>query len=124
MVATAISVALQHGVPSKLLVDKFAHTRFEPSGYSEHPDIGYAKSIMDYIFRWLDLKFPDGRFAEPKKSTVEVVELDDSEPESTGLAATFVAESDAPACHECGSIMVRSGACHKCLNCGATSGCS
>jgi ribonucleoside-diphosphate reductase alpha chain len=122
--ATAISVALQHGVPSKLLVDKFAHTRFEPSGYSEHPDIGYAKSIMDYIFRWLDLKFPDGRFAEPKKSTVEVVELDDSEPKSTGLAATFVAESDAPACHECGSIMVRSGACHKCLNCGATSGCS
>jgi ribonucleoside-diphosphate reductase alpha chain len=127
--ATAISLSLQHGVPIKLLVDKFAHTRFEPSGYSQHPDIGYAKSIMDYIFRWLDLKFPDGRFPEDRPAAVapqvEVVdasglggELDDGE----GL--TFIAESDAPACHECGSIMVRSGACHKCLNCGATSGCS
>jgi ribonucleoside-diphosphate reductase alpha chain len=52
---------LQHGVPLKLLCEKFAHTRFEPSGWSNNPDIGYAKSIMDYIFRWLQLRFLTGQ---------------------------------------------------------------
>jgi ribonucleoside-diphosphate reductase alpha chain len=126
--ATAISLALQHGVPIKLLVDKFSHTRFEPSGFSQNPDIGYAKSVMDYIFRWLDLKFQGGRFAElephaegsAKVQVVDAMDLGDG----FGPVQTFVHESDAPACHECGAIMVRSGACHKCLNCGATSGCS
>src|SRR5688572_31096730 len=59
--ATAISIALQHGVPLKLLYEKFAHSRFEPSGWSQHPDIGFAKSIMDYIFRWLQLRFLTGQ---------------------------------------------------------------
>src|SRR5204863_5008999 len=59
--ALAISMALQHGVPLRLLCEKFAHTRFEPSGWSSNPDIGFAKSIMDYIFRWLDLKFLQGQ---------------------------------------------------------------
>ena len=59
--ACAISIALQHGVPLKLLCEKFAHTRFEPSGWSNNPDIGYAKSIMDYIFRWLQLRFLTGQ---------------------------------------------------------------
>ena len=59
--ACAVSLALQHGVPLKLLCDKFAHTRFEPSGWSQNPDIGYAKSIMDYIFRWLQLRFLTGQ---------------------------------------------------------------
>ncbi len=54
-------IALQHGVPLKLLCEKFAHTRFEPSGWSHNPDIGYAKSIMDYIFRWLQLRFLTGQ---------------------------------------------------------------
>ena len=54
-------IALQHGVPLKLLCEKFAHTRFEPSGWSSNPDIGYAKSIMDYIFRWLQLRFLTGQ---------------------------------------------------------------
>ena len=58
--ALAVSIALQHGVSLKLFCEKFAHTRFEPSGWSGNPDIGYAKSIMDYIFRWLQLRFiPD-----------------------------------------------------------------
>ena len=127
--ATAISLALQHGVPLSLLVDKFAHTRFEPSGFSQHPKIGYAKSIMDYIFRWLAIKFPDGRFDDPvlrQAAEPQAVEVVDASGllDSDSLEGTFVQESDAPACHECGSIMVRSGACHKCLNCGATSGCS
>jgi ribonucleoside-diphosphate reductase alpha chain len=62
--ATAISLSLQHGVPLKLLVEKFSHTRFEPSGWTADRSIGYAKSIMDYIFRWLDQKFPEGRYAD------------------------------------------------------------
>jgi ribonucleoside-diphosphate reductase alpha chain len=130
--ATGVSVALQHGVPMTLLVDKFSHTRFEPSGFSDNRKIGYAKSIMDYIFRWLGDKFPEGRYAE--QQTLPLPGLSEGGSESRAVAepvvedrsttAPYVMESDAPACHECGAIMVRSGACHKCINCGATSGCS
>src|SRR5947208_13925208 len=59
--ATAVSLALQHGVPLKLLCDKFAHTRFEPSGFTGNQQIPIAKSIMDYIFRWLELRFVSGQ---------------------------------------------------------------
>jgi len=58
--ATSISLALQHGVPLKVLCEKFAHTRFEPSGWTGNEAIGYAKSLMDYIFRWLQLRFLSG----------------------------------------------------------------
>ena len=58
--ATAVSLALQHGVPLKVLCEKFAHTRFEPSGWTGNPEIGYAKSIMDYIFRWIQMRFLSG----------------------------------------------------------------
>jgi ribonucleoside-diphosphate reductase alpha chain len=124
--ATSVSLSLQHGVPLKLLVDKFAHTRFEPSGFSDNPKIGYAKSMMDYIFRWLDAKFPEGRYEEQQVLpgiSVEVGAPALVEPEDSGQQE-FVMETDAPTCHECGAIMVRSGACHKCTNCGSTSGCS
>src|SRR4029077_19111688 len=59
--ALAVSIALQHGVSLRLFCEKFAHTRFEPSGWSGNPDLGYAKSIMDYIFRWLHLRFLTGQ---------------------------------------------------------------
>src|SRR5262249_27306383 len=59
--ALAVSIAIQHGVPLKLLCEKFAHTRFEPSGWTNNPDIGFAKSIMDYIFRWLQIRFLTGQ---------------------------------------------------------------
>src|SRR5437879_9448917 len=59
--ALAVSISLQHGVPLKLFCEKFAHTRFEPSGWSNNPDIEFAKSIMDYIFRWLHLRFLTGQ---------------------------------------------------------------
>jgi ribonucleoside-diphosphate reductase alpha chain len=58
--ATAISLSLQHGVPLRVLCEKFAHTRFEPSGWTGNPEIGYAKSIMDYIFRWIQIRFLSG----------------------------------------------------------------
>jgi ribonucleoside-diphosphate reductase alpha chain len=130
--ATAISLALQHGVPLKLLVDKFSHTRFEPSGWTGNPDISRASSIMDYIFRWLGRKFM--AVPPPEQLQLPVDEVKPIAATSTlmveakatvvNLQGTWAQESDAPPCHECGTIMVRSGACYKCLNCAATSGCS
>ncbi|MEK6607245.1 MAG: vitamin B12-dependent ribonucleotide reductase [Myxococcota bacterium] len=135
--ATAISLSLQHGVPLKLLVDKFSHMRFEPSGFSENPQIGHAKSIMDYLFRWLGLRFvKDGSIDEMFQEGVVPVEvappvLIEARPSNGktsgnghGSAKPYVFDADAPACHECGAIMERSGTCHKCANCGSTSGCS
>ena len=132
--ATAVSLSLQHGVPLKLLVDKFSFTRFEPSGWTGSPDIPRASSIMDYLFRWLGGKFLNQRAPEQLDLPVDTSPLIEAAPASALVVAepvrggapavTWQAESDAPACHECGSIMVRSGACYKCHNCGATSGCS
>jgi ribonucleoside-diphosphate reductase alpha chain len=145
--ACAVSIALQHGVPLKLLCEKFAHTRFEPSGWTNNPEIGFAKSIMDYIFRWLHLRFLTGQqqmlFENLRPKAVG------SLPESTGIGeingsasslateerqpttghiadalSSIVDLGDAPSCHVCGSIMVRNGSCYKCMSCGSTSGCS
>ncbi len=117
----AVSLAIQYGVPLEILCGKFSHTRFEPSGWTGVKEIGYAKSVMDYISRWLALKF-----------------LPPTSPSSTGVGAEAMApapahlsagglgeaETDAPACKECGAIMTRSGSCYRCANCGSTSGCS
>jgi ribonucleoside-diphosphate reductase alpha chain len=136
--ATAISLALQYGVPVKVLVDKFSHTRFEPSGWTGHKDIGFAKSIMDYIFRWLGLKFLPGYKSEEANSmvsnsaaegTAEVAPSPSAAP-GTGIGAMHpgtaysATATDAPTCSECGSIMTRNGSCYRCGNCGSTSGCS
>jgi len=118
--ATAVSIALQYGVPLRVLVEKFAHVRFEPSGYSSNPQIGYAKSIVDYIFRWLALKFLTEKINGSKDVDLEAT-LKNPEPVQVDL---FHNQEDAPPCSVCGFIMVRSGSCYKCPNCGATSGCS
>jgi ribonucleoside-diphosphate reductase alpha chain len=144
--ALAVSIALQHGVPLKLLCEKFAHTRFEPSGWTNNTEIGFAKSIMDYIFRWLQLRFLTGQQQllfenlRPRGTstiTAPVGDVYGSTPESrttndqrptTGHAAdalsTIIDLGDAPTCSFCGSIMVRNGSCYKCMSCGSTSGCS
>jgi ribonucleoside-diphosphate reductase alpha chain len=144
--ALAVSIALQHGVPLKLFCEKFAHTRFEPSGWSGNPDIGYAKSIMDYIFRWLQLRFLTGQqqmlFENLRlKSSVpsgQLPEIGDangvSTPESgsrkpgavhaADALSSIVDLGDAPSCSFCGSIMTRNGSCYRCMSCGSTSGCS
>ena len=182
--ATAISLTLQYGVPLEALVEKFSHMRFEPAGYTKNAEIPIAKSLVDYIFRYLasrfltaDLKekagviprdaprtaatnalgiavapagaFPQGSALEPARFSAPIAAAFDavlkSAEESTraiGFGAavptdsapmaamasapqlTFQNSADAPSCHECGSLMVRGGACYKCLNCGATSGCS
>jgi ribonucleoside-diphosphate reductase alpha chain len=148
--ATAISLALQYGVPLQTLVDKFAHSRFEPSGYTNNPAIRRATSIMDYIFRWLGTKFlnrqPEG--AQPSLTNGHLEESAGPGPSNFNPAETisrpvltltsstlpltlaeqeretFQNQADAPICTECGSLMVRNGACFKCLNCGSVFGCS
>jgi len=135
--ATSISLALQYGVPLEVLVKKFAHTRFEPSGFTKNPEIPIAKSITDYIFRWLASKFLSGTQqdaigivrrdpiveieapAAPAAAPIKPAPVD-----SSPIKISFVGQEDAPACSDCGSIMIRNGTCYKCLNCGGTSGCS
>jgi ribonucleoside-diphosphate reductase alpha chain len=126
--ATAVSLALQFGVPLSVLCGKFSHTRFEPSGWSGVKEIGYAKSAMDYIFRWLAFKFL------PKEEMAVADQSGAGEgghelgPSSGLMPQVDLAEvdrnGDGPACRECGAIMVRNGSCYRCLNCGSTSGCS
>jgi ribonucleoside-diphosphate reductase alpha chain len=122
--ATAISFNLQYGVPLKFLVDKFSHVRFEPSGFTGNPVIPYAKSIMDYIFRWLGAKFLGPEYALGEVGEAPSLRPTEADPQQTLPFSPAATMEDAPTCAECGSIMTRSGSCYKCGNCGGTSGCS
>jgi ribonucleoside-diphosphate reductase alpha chain len=194
--ATMTSIALQYGVPLRDLVSKFAHVRFEPSGFTGNPEVPIAKSIVDYIFRWMGSRFlskddrdalgilggalvaevplaaeagsgsfdlaagiSDSTAAEPPPApptssggeggdrpmpaasaasgaTASAAGLarngkgghDRNAGTIASLSASqrlaFSVSADSPSCMDCGSIMVRNGSCYKCLNCGATSGCS
>jgi ribonucleoside-diphosphate reductase alpha chain len=147
-VGVLTSMALQYGVPLEVLVSKFSHVRFEPSGFTKNPDIPMAKSLIDYIFRFLGTRFLSGE----QRVAVGLVEREAAgvavtEPQAVAMAETtagismrpigfaaagasanapitFSPQADAPSCPDCGSLMVRNGACYKCFNCGATSGCS
>jgi ribonucleoside-diphosphate reductase alpha chain len=147
--ATATSLALQYGVPLKVLVDKFSHMRFEPSGFTGNPQIPIAKSLCDYIFRWLGMKFlpdadkpfdvssqqpdmfsmkksdstPPTPVIEPKALAAAVASATTARPFEKAEKRIFQSQADAPSCSSCGSIMIRAGACYKCDNCGNTSGC-
>ena len=155
--AQAISYALQYGVPLQALVDKFSHSRFEPSGMTKNPEVRFAKSIVDYIFRWMATKFlsPEAQFRagvnmreEPPGRRMERARrcerqrpcrrrhrrrrggssdppagAEPKKPKTSEFAAMRNQE-DAPPCSTCGSIMIRSGSCYKCANCGTTSGCA
>jgi len=139
--ATQTSYALQFGVPLKFMVDKFSHMRFEPSGFTKNREIPIAKSIVDYIFRWMASHFlpveeqDEAGVIRREETPAPTTEPKGAEPEFKIIAAptingtaaqkiTFVNTGDAPACADCGAITVRSGSCYKCLNCGATTGCS
>ncbi|PYQ46960.1 MAG: vitamin B12-dependent ribonucleotide reductase, partial [Acidobacteria bacterium] len=135
--ATSISMSLQYGVPLETLVEKFSHVRFEPSGFTKNPEIPYAKSITDYIFRWLASKFlsseqaqavgvqgTEGAGASLEPRTGPVTPRPASSSGSGASAVTFRSQADAPSCHYCGNIMTRNGSCYRCANCGSTSGCS
>jgi ribonucleoside-diphosphate reductase alpha chain len=138
--AQAISYALQYGVPLQALVDKFSHVRFEPSGMTRNPEIRFAKSIVDYIFRWMASKFlsPQAQFNAGVNGRVDETDggagiqpLAAADPPAAKPDAvvatpfsTIQNQEDAPPCSTCGAIMIRSGACYKCVNCGNTSGCA
>ena len=125
--ATAVSLALQYGVPLKVLVDKFSHSRYEPSGFTNNPQIRIAKSITDYIFRWLALKFLPAGEAQAAIGESDDVILGTETPMTNANAFRVAAapvDMDAPPCADCGSIMIRAGTCFRCGNCGGTSGCS
>ena len=122
--ATTVSYALQYGVPLKFFVDKFSHVRFEPSGYTGNPQITYAKSIMDYIFRWLALKFIGPNYVENEAGASSQLRRTEPEPQQQLPFSPADGMADAPSCSECGGIMTRNGSCYKCENCGGTSGCS
>ncbi len=121
---TVVSVSLQHGVPLRVLCDKMSHTRFEPSGWTGNQQIGYAKSLMDYIFRWLELRFLSGSqltlFSVSGKCGSVPVEPGKVVP----ISSHAYEAADGPACRSCGALMTPNGNCYVCRNCGGTSGCS
>jgi ribonucleoside-diphosphate reductase alpha chain len=138
--ALSVSISLQYGVPLRALVDKFVNSRFEPSGYTGNPKIRYAKSVVDYIGRWLG-----GKFISPDYLDNDGIVLDETAARAAGSVVatgdpvpgvatkTVEAETttrarsaieDAPYCSECGMLMTPNGSCYKCSNCGGTSGCS
>jgi len=148
-IATLTSLALQYGVPLDALVSKFSHVRFEPSGFTKNPEIPMAKSLTDYIFRFLGVRFLNAE----KRTQVGLTEREDppaTRPEprllngasdgghghadsealhsdgavAAGAMIAFSPQADAPSCPDCGSLMIRNGSCYRCINCGATSGCS
>ena len=151
--AQAVSYALQYGVPLQVLVDKFSHVRFEPAGMTKNRDVRVAKSIVDYIFRWMATKFlsneaqfhagvnvsdpivPESGDGEASKVTSEASASDEvlsgdaqqamsDQNASSTTPFAIQNDQDAPPCSTCGAIMIRNGACYKCVNCGATSGCA
>ena len=132
-IATSISLALQYGVPLRVLVNRFSHMRFEPAGFTGNPNIPIAKSIVDYIFRWLGQKFirEDDQLVDSTMSVQaeKLLNLGAPNPGQMSLPMrekekeVFNTQADAPPCPECGSITVRAGACYACPNCGATTGC-
>jgi len=168
--AISISIGLQYGVPLEEFVDKFAFTRFDPSGFVEHPNIKSTTSIVDFIFRvlgyeylgrtdlvhvldkpevlntgaddWDEVPSNPLEYVEPELSSVRVTPSSGTvapQPVMNQRAAQAVKtdngldalnaasksmQIDAPACNVCGHIMMRSGTCYKCLNCGNQGGCS
>ncbi|MCB0832236.1 MAG: vitamin B12-dependent ribonucleotide reductase, partial [Bacteroidetes bacterium] len=140
--AVAVSMGLQYGVPLEKFVEKFTFTRFEPSGFTNHPNIKNATSILDFIFRVLGMEYlkrmdfvhvpptvDDGSTDESKTEAKKEVPLNPQVPAAempANLMEKHLEEmmGDAPACDVCGHITVRNGACYKCLNCGNSMGCS
>jgi ribonucleoside-diphosphate reductase alpha chain len=146
--ATSVSLLFQYGVPLAHMVDKFGHMRFEPSGWTGNPEIGMAKSIVDYVFRWLGYRFLPAneremlgltRHSELADATpqLELIKPYITQPVEPAAGMTSTAQPltgpramrlnstpDAPPCPRCGWLTVRNGTCHKCENCGETTGCS
>jgi ribonucleoside-diphosphate reductase alpha chain len=137
----SVSLGLQYGVPLEVYVSKFSHMRFEPSGMTNDADIRVAKSIVDYIFRWMGKKFlstdqqeeagiltPEVKarlsaaYADAGEQAVAAAAALDAPP--PGQTALFNQWEDAVECAKCGGRMVRTGSCYTCRDCGTNTGCS
>jgi ribonucleoside-diphosphate reductase alpha chain len=121
---TVVSVGLQHGVPLRVLCDKLSHTRFEPSGWTGNGELGYAKSIMDYLFRWLELRFLSGTQLALFSKFGNHGSVPDELGKVVPISSQAFQAGDGPACRSCGALMTLNGSCYVCKNCGGTSGCS
>jgi len=133
---TAVSIALQYGVPLAVLCEKFEHTRFDPSGLTANSDsrLRFAKSITDYLFRWMRLRFLDegGPSFDSEwfaghgmpKVTTPGFEIGVIQAGPLSSAPKPRMAHDGEVCNNCGALMDRSGSCHRCPVCGHTSGCS
>ena len=132
----AVSLGLQYGVPLEVYVSKFSHMRFEPSGATNDPDIRVAKSIVDYVFRWMGKKFltvdqqeeigilsPEVRARMAAAYSAGAPEVPELEPPARGQTALFNSHEDAIECSRCGGRMVRAGTCYTCRDCGTSTGC-
>jgi ribonucleoside-diphosphate reductase alpha chain len=132
----SVSLGLQYGVPLEVYVSKFAHMRFEPSGATNDPDIRAAKSIVDYVFRWMGKKFltvdqqeeigilsPEVRARMAAAYSAGAPDLPDLEQPTPGQTALFNTHEDAIECSRCGGRMVRAGTCYTCRDCGTSTGC-
>ncbi len=113
--AQAVSYCLQYGVPLEILVYKFSHVRFEPAGMTKNPDLRFAESIVDYVFRWMANRFPPPQRELPG---IRLVPKESVFPEMGDAGG----QEDAPPCKTCGAFMVRSGTGYKCANCGSCTG--
>jgi ribonucleoside-diphosphate reductase alpha chain len=130
--ALSVSIGLQYGVPLKALVDKFVNTRFEPSGFTGHKAIPYAKSVLDYIGRWLGGRFLSADYltqgpaanGDTTAAAVAAAPAASAAEDSSAAERARVQADGAPTCADCGMLMTPNGGCYKCENCGGTSGCS
>ena len=136
----SVSLGLQYGVPLEVYVSKFSHMRFEPSGMTNDQDIRVAKSIVDYIFRWMGKKFLSsdqqeeaGILTPEVKARLAAAYADAGENAGAvtaieaapaGQTALFNQWEDAIECSRCGGRMVRTGSCYTCRDCGTNTGCS
>jgi len=141
----SVSLGLQYGVPLEVYVSKFSHMRFEPSGMTNDADIRVAKSLVDYIFRWMGKKFltadqqeeigilsPEVRarlaqshaILESGAAATPVGDPETPEAPTPGQTALFNNWEDAVECARCGGRMVRTGSCYTCRDCGTNTGCS
>jgi ribonucleoside-diphosphate reductase alpha chain len=137
-VGTLASINLQYGVPLEVLVRKFAHASFEPAGPTQYPDLPFARSVVDYVFRWLGMEFlPGYREAnaprrggdedrpgprDPGPRDPDGAAVREVEGPRSGPVAT--AQSENPTCDVCGALTFRCGTCYRCFNCGNSLGCS
>jgi len=110
-------------VPMKTYVQKFSFSRFEPSGYTSNPAIRTATSIVDYIFRWIGMRFcPEDTPGNGVHEALDAV-IEKSRPSVDVNLSTANTSGDCPPCPTCGAIMRRTGKCHTCPTCGETGGC-